>query len=54
MAIKEKENADTAEEEKLPALEIQQDGECRSVDATVVCLVFVLLIWDFCHFPWYC
>lgn len=50
MAIKEKENADTAQEEKLPAVEIQQIGECKSLNA----MVFVLQIWDFCHLPLYC
>lgn len=42
VAVKGKENADTAEEEKPPALDIQQNGECKSVDTTVVSLAFVL------------
>lgn len=54
MTIKEKENADAAQKEKLPTVEIQQTGECKSLNATVFSLVFVLQIWDFCHFLLYC
>jgi len=42
MPIKEKENADTALEEKFSAIEIQQTRECKSLNATVVSLVSVL------------